>query len=327
MRLFPAVGALCLLAACTRDTTGDSSGDTISPAIADSGTLLLPDAVAACFVSAQSVLARGPDTAAPGPAGLRGWIRLDRFTGSDSAEATLVDSDGFALGASWLRRGDSVNVAGSNDFVRIDLRLRVSDSVARGSMRAHSDAALERDSAGKLREFLRTGTIEFRRVSCDRMPRTASSAAIDVLPHGSPRPGIRFDPSTVRPGSRVGALVLDSIDARQAVGDSTWVGIAKFSGEIELRGWTLRHPDPDLYPVLTCFEADSASATQLPRWSGDERRSWFCFENRSDATRALGPPSEGERATITVDRFTIHRGLSDQVNSARLLRLVRRGPG
>lgn len=326
MRPFPALGALCLLAACTRDASRESSGDTVSPAIADSGTLLLPDAAAACFVSAQSVLARAPDTAAPGPPGLRGWIQLDRFMAADSATATLVDSDGFALGASWLRRSDSVIVAGFNDFVRIDLRLRVRDSAARGSMRAHSDAALERDSAGKLREFLRTGTIQLRQAPCDSMPPTASSAAIDVLPRGTPRPGIRFDPSTLRPGSRVGTLVLDSIDARQAAADSTWTGIARFSGEIELRGWTLRHPDPDLYQVLTCFEADSASAARLPRWRSDERRAWFCFENRSDAARALGPPSEGARATIAVDRFTIHRGLSDQVNSARLLRLVRRGP-
>jgi hypothetical protein len=75
-----------------------------------------------------------------------------------------------------------------------------------------------------------------------------------------------------------------------------------------------------------CFEADSASASRLPRWSGDERRSWFCFGNRHDATRALGPASDGVPATIVIERFTINRGLSDQVNSAWFVQLVRGGP-
>jgi hypothetical protein len=39
----------------------------------------------------------------------------------------------------------------------------------------------------------------------------------------------------------------------------------------------------------------------------------------------LGPPSEGVPATIVIDQFTIHRGHSDEVNSARFVRLVRRG--
>jgi hypothetical protein len=104
------------------------------------------------------------------------------------------------------------------------------------------------------------------------------------------------------------------------------VGVARFRGQIELSGWTLRNPDPDLYDVAICFEADSASESRLPRWSGDERRPWFCFGNRADAARAVGPPSEGVPATIVVERFTIHRGLSDQVNSARFVRLVRGGP-
>ena len=68
------------------------------------------------------------------------------------------------------------------------------------------------------------------------------------------------------------------------------------------------------------------SAARLPRWLGDERRPWFCFENRDAAARALGPPSEGVQATIVIERFTIHRGGSDEVNSASFVRLVRGGP-
>ena len=243
----------------------------------------------------------------------------------DSASAKLIDSDGFTLDAAWRRIQDSLIVGGANDFVKIEMRLRLADSAARGTLKAHSDAALERDSAGKLREFSRSSPIRFRQAPCDSMPMEAGTAAIDVVPHGTPRPGIRFDPSKVRRGSSIGLLVVDSIAARQAVAaDSLYVGTARFRGTIELRGWTMRHPDPDAYRVVTCFEADSSSAARLPRWEGDERRAWFCFSNRAAAAQALGPPSEGVPATIVIDQFTIHRGLSDEVNSARLVRLVRR---
>ena len=136
------------------------------------------------------------------------------------------------------------------------------------------------------------------------------------------RPGIRFDPATLRPGTRVGVLVADSVAARRAAVDSTYVGTARFRGEIELSGQTMRHPDSDVQVV--CFETDSLSAARLPRWQGDERRPWFCFTNEGEARRALGPPIDGVGATVVIDRFTIHRGLSDEVNSARLVRAVRR---
>lgn len=136
------------------------------------------------------------------------------------------------------------------------------------------------------------------------------------------RPGIRFDPAALRPGTRVGDFVAESVSVSRAVVDSTFVGTARFRGQIQLTGWTLLHPDPDMKTVASCFEADSVSASRLPRWSGDERRPWFCFANATDATRALGPPSEGVPATIVIESFTIHRGLSDQVNSARFLRRV-----
>jgi hypothetical protein len=135
------------------------------------------------------------------------------------------------------------------------------------------------------------------------------------------RPGIRFDPATLRPGDRVGELVADSIAALRTPTDSTYVGVALFRGEIELGGRTMRHPEPDVQDV--CFEADSVSAARLPRWQGDERRPWFCFTNDGEARRRLGPPVDGVGATIVIDSFTIHRGLSDEVNSARLVRVVR----
>jgi hypothetical protein len=168
--------------------------------------------------------------------------------------------------------------------------------------------------------------------SCGKTRQTEMSRA-DTIPSGSTappstasRPGIRFDPAALRPGTPVGELVTESVAARRTPIDSTYVGVARFRGQMRLSGWTLRNPDPDLYEVAICFEADSASATRMPRWSGDERRPWFCFGNRADAARALGPPSEGVPATIVIERLTINRGLSDEVNSAWFVLLVRGGP-
>lgn len=175
MRSLSTLAALFSLVACTDEAGRAPSGDTAESMTGAGGSVPAPGAPA-CLVSAQSVLARAPGSVAPGPDHLRGWIRLERFLETDTGTAKLIDSDGFMLEASWSRRNDSVVVAGSNDFVRIEMRLRVADSAARGSLRAHSDAALERDSAGKLREFRREGTINFQYAPCDSMPPLNSRA-------------------------------------------------------------------------------------------------------------------------------------------------------
>jgi len=138
------------------------------------------------------------------------------------------------------------------------------------------------------------------------------------------RPGMRFDAATLRPGARVGSLVVESVNVQRTPIDSSYVGTVRFRGEVELSGATMRNPDADAATRVVCFEADSASAARLPRWREDERRAWFCFDNQQAARRALGPPSEGVRATVVVDRFTTHRMFTDAVNSARLVRAVRR---
>ena len=137
----------------------------------------------------------------------------------------------------------------------------------------------------------------------------------------SQRAGARFDPSTIVPGTTVGALVLDSIRKEWAEVDSSYVGSAWFRGELTLTGVTIFNPDADLRDRLPCFEADSASAAAIPRWQHDARRSWFCLLP-ADSSSTLLPPSEGVRATVVVDRFAVHRNLSDAFNTARLLRVA-----
>ena len=146
----------------------------------------------------------------------------------------------------------------------------------------------------------------------------ASAAPLERLE----RPGLRFDPATIRRGDSVGVLVVDSVYARRTVVDSTYVGMARFHGQIELSGRTIPHFDSDLRHESVCFEADSASAARLPRWLHDERRSWFCVSNAQEATRTLGPPGTEADARIIIEDFIIHRGLSDEVNSARFVERV-----
>jgi hypothetical protein len=136
--------------------------------------------------------------------------------------------------------------------------------------------------------------------------------------------GYHFDPLSIRGGTAFGALRLDSIEVRRAA-DASAVGIARFSGKVELRGWRMRHPDPE--QDAECFEADETSAHRLPRWQGDERRPWFCYENREEARRLLARADALDTLVVSIDGFTIHRGMSDEVNGARLLAVLQVGGG
>jgi hypothetical protein len=153
--------------------------------------------------------------------------------------------------------------------------------------------------------------------------RSADPGTADPDPAGAARAriGVIFDPSSVRAGDSVASLVVERVNVSRAVVDSSFVGDIAFRGEIELSGRKIPHFEPDVSGAA-CFEADSASAAKLPRWAGDRRRAWFCFVNVQQATRALGPSSTGPPARVVIADFTIHRGLSDQVNSARFVRLV-----
>jgi hypothetical protein len=123
----------------------------------------------------------------------------------------------------------------------------------------------------------------------------------------------------VRRGSRIGGLTIDSIAATPTGFDSSLVGTARFAGELTLAGRIMAHPDSEVRAL--CFEADTASAPRMPRWAGDTRRAWFCFSNREEAVGLIGSTEPGRALTVVIDGFTIHRGLSDQVNSARLVRV------
>jgi hypothetical protein len=155
-------------------------------------------------------------------------------------------------------------------------------------------------------------------LGCERGPDDRAADTPSVR-RSEPRADNSFDPATIRAGDTIVGLVVQNIE-RQRTPLGEWVGSVRFTGMLTLSGHTFSHPDGADYPY-PCFETDSASARRLPRWEGDQRRSWFCFENAQAARARLGT-SPGRPATIRVDSFTVHRNLSDAVNSARLIDVI-----
>jgi hypothetical protein len=133
--------------------------------------------------------------------------------------------------------------------------------------------------------------------------------------------GVRFDPTSLVPGDRVGDLTADSLSVRQA-GDTGWVGLVHFRGELLLGGHAGRPPDSQ--PDAVCFEPDSVSGARLPRWTRDRGRPLVCFTNPAAAARDLGSAAEARPATILIDGYTVQRGAAGLTSVARLVRLLAR---
>lgn len=90
---------------------------------------------------------------------------------ADRGYSELVDADRKGFGASWRRTpSDSVSVVAQSDHLRVEFQLIVSDSVAIGPARAHSDAIVERDEAGRLVHLRRTWVLRAGRAYCASMP-------------------------------------------------------------------------------------------------------------------------------------------------------------
>ncbi len=132
-----------------------------------------------CYRSEASVLlgpivARGQQGKGPG------WIRVDGL-GADSGRAALRDADTKTMLASWKRAtGDSIDVTAFDDFLRVELRIVASDTLASGVAAAHSDAALERDSAGAMQDLRRNWVLSAPVVSCDSMPSDSVTGEVSL---------------------------------------------------------------------------------------------------------------------------------------------------
>ena len=96
---------------------------------------------------------------------------MDGGLSADSGTASLRDANTGTMLASWRRApGDSIDVIAFDDFLRVELRLAVADTMASGRGSSHSDAALERDSAGTMQDLRRSWVFSAPAITCDSMP-------------------------------------------------------------------------------------------------------------------------------------------------------------
>jgi hypothetical protein len=123
-----------------------------------------------CFRSTSSVLL-GPATSSGQQGQGPGWIRIDGGLSADSGTAAIRDANTRTMLASWRRAsGDSIDVVAFDDFLRVELRLAVTDKLASGLGASHSDAALERDSTGAMQDLRRNWVLSAPAIACDSMP-------------------------------------------------------------------------------------------------------------------------------------------------------------
>ena len=169
--LVPVIIAICAALTCAepKPEGGQSEPRQVSRA-APGGQ----QAVARCYQSIHSVLL-GPTTKSRQNGQGPGWLRIEGLPAAGSGSGELVDANRAGLIAFW-RRGpvDSVLIAAADDFLRVELRLAVSDSVAIGSALARSDADVEKDTSGELRTFRRGWVLRAARASCQNMPKRST---------------------------------------------------------------------------------------------------------------------------------------------------------
>jgi hypothetical protein len=164
-----------------------------------------------------------------------------------------------------------------------------------------ADAATDTASVLEVNDTVRFDTV---------MPDNTPPIARAVAP-------LNFDPATVEAGDRVGSLTVSRV--RRPPDDH----IVTFSGEVEVNGRYLTHPE---YPEvkLPCFWVDPDSWAKLPRAENDQRLIWFCFENGAEAIRQLGALGTRMLATIVIDDYKTALSESDVFDSAHLVRVVRK---
>lgn len=140
----------------------------------------------------------------------------------------------------------------------------------------------------------------------------------------TPPDAIILHPERVGPGDAIGDFRVLSLNPHQQT-DDLWYGSAELEGTVVLSGEYIDyHPVPVLSdPDSPCFRPDDESARQLPRFPGDERGAWLCFDNADEALRVLGvPTSDGERITVEISRYSYAHVPRDDVNMATLSRVL-----
>lgn len=133
----------------------------------------------------------------------------------------------------------------------------------------------------------------------------------------------RFDPTKLKPGDRFLGLEVVSVEAN-SLPNYGFIGKARFRGEVTVSGTFDAGSQPDDELGVPCFYVDEASSQQLPRFLGDERTVWFCFNNPEEAKQALGGVrTEGKKVTIVINDYETVYYPSDVYDTATLVRVIR----
>jgi len=168
--LVPVIIAICAAVTCAEPKSEGGQSALQASRAAPGGQ----QALARCYQSIHSVLL-GPTTKSRQNGQGPGWLRIEGLPAADSGSGELVDANRAGLRAFWHRGPvDSVSIAAADDFLRVELRLAVSDSVAIGSALARSDADVEKDASGELRTFRREWILRAARAPCHSMPKRST---------------------------------------------------------------------------------------------------------------------------------------------------------
>ncbi len=121
----------------------------------------------------------------------------------------------------------------------------------------------------------------------------------------------------IQPGDRIAGLLVASMEY---VDDHDFAVL--FTGRLRLSG-SFIHNLPDDYVAGVVFFADEKSLQKLPRFIEDTRDPGaFTL----DQPAKFAPPGSRGTATVIVDQYRLVHRQMGAMNSARLVRLVQKGP-
>ncbi|MEQ9670607.1 hypothetical protein [Coleofasciculus sp. G2-EDA-02] len=132
----------------------------------------------------------------------------------------------------------------------------------------------------------------------------------------------RFDPRKLEPGNKFMGLEVVSVQA-DSLPNYGVIGRVKFRGQIAVTGtYEPNHQLPG-NTEIPCFVVDEAAAIQLPRFQGDDRQVWFCFNNPEAAKQQLGgEDTQPKKAIIVIDDYETVYYPSDVFDTATLVGVI-----
>lgn len=131
-----------------------------------------------------------------------------------------------------------------------------------------------------------------------------------------------FDPRQLEPGEEFMGLEVVSVQA-DSLPNYGVTGRVQFQGQIAVSG--TYEPNHQLAgnTEKPCFVVDEAAAKQLPRFLGDDRQVWFCFNNPEVAKQQLGgEDSQPKKAVIVINDYETVYYPSDAFDTATLVRVI-----